>query len=121
MVNTAIKTHPTSNASAILPLVLVFLCGVSVGALAMSFREHKMRHDTAVLSSKDPRILNNITVERWKTELNLTDTQAKEIEEILDDFSKYYDNVLGDGNTRIMKILDPKQQAKFKQMLSERH
>lgn len=116
MVTTAAKTHPTSNASAILPLVLVFLCGVSVGALAMSFREHKMGH-APIVSTKD---LNTITVERWKTELNLSDAQAKEIVDILDDFSKYYDNVLGDGNTRIMRVLDPQQQAKFKQMLREK-
>jgi hypothetical protein len=115
---TATKTRPKSNASAILPLVLVFLCGVSVGALAMNIGIHKVIHPPAPLSRNAQ---NNITVERWKQELNLNDRQAVQIVEILDDFSKYYDNVLADGNTRIMQILDAKQQAKFQQMLKERH
>lgn len=116
---TATKTHPKSNASAILPLVLVFLCGVSVGALAMSLGVHKLFHEPPPsLSDKNP---NKITVDRWKKELNLNDGQAEQIIMILDDFSKYYDNVLADGNTRIMQILDTKQQAKFQQMLKERH
>jgi hypothetical protein len=116
---TATKTHPKSNVSAILPLVLVFLCGVSVGALAMSLGVHKWIHPLPPpLSDKSP---NKITVDRWKKELDLNDRQAEQINGILDDFSKYYDNVLADGNTRIIQILDPKQQAKFKQMLKERH
>ena len=115
----ATKTHPKSNASAILPLVLVFLCGVSVGALAMSLGVHKLIHPPPPpVSDKSP---NKITVDRWKKELNLTDPQAEQIIGILDDFSKYYDNVLADGNTRIMQILDANQQAKFQQMLKDRH
>lgn len=115
---TATKTHPKSNASAILPLVLVFLCGVSVGALVMSLGLHKVMHTQSPFT---PKLQNTITVERWKQDLNLNDKQAAQIVDILDDFSKYYDNVLADGNTRIMQILDPKQQAKFQQMLKERH
>lgn len=115
---TATKTSPKSNASAILPLVLVFLCGVSVGALVMSLGLHKVMHSPAAVSAKEP---NANTVARWKKELNLNDQQATQIEQILDDFSKYYDNVLADGNTRIMQILDSKQQAKFQQLLKERH
>jgi len=111
---TAIKTRPTSTASAILPLVLVFLCGVSVGALAMSLGLHKAMHPPASSSFHGQ---NSITVDRWKHELNLSDQQASQIVMILDDFSKYYDNVLADGNTRIMQVLDSKQQAKFQQML----
>jgi hypothetical protein len=113
---TTAKTHATSTASAILPLVLVFLCGVSVGALVMSMGLHKSLH----ASSSPLKTPSGITVERWKHELNLTDRQATEIVQILDDFSKYYDNVVADGNTRIMQILDAKQQAKFKQMLQDR-
>jgi hypothetical protein len=113
---TAAKTSSTRTASAILPLVLVFLCGVSVGALAMSLGLHKSLRPVSY-SSKTP---NKITAERWTKELNLSDQQAAEIVQILDDFSKYYDNVLADGNTRIMQILDAKQQAKFQKMLKDR-
>jgi uncharacterized membrane-anchored protein YhcB (DUF1043 family) len=115
---TATKSPIKSNASAILPLVLVFLCGVSIGALVMSLGLHKVIRAPAPLS---PKAQNTITVERWKQELSLNNQQAAQIVDVLDDFSKYYDNVLADGNTRIMQILDPKQQAKFQQMLKDRH
>jgi hypothetical protein len=114
---TATKTRPARPVSAILPLVLVFLCGVSVGALAMSLGLHKTIH----ASFFNPKTPNTITVDRWKDELQLNDQQATQIVQILDDFSKYYDNVLADGNTRIMQILDAKQQAKFQKMLKDRH
>ena len=113
---TATNTRPTNTASAILPLVLVFLCGVSVGALVMSMGMHKAIHP-AIYSPKTP---NTITVERWRKDLNLNDQQAAQIVQILDDFSKYYDNVLADGNTRIMQILNEKQQAQFQKMLKDR-
>jgi hypothetical protein len=111
---TATRPHSTT-ASAILPLVLVFLCGVSVGALGMSLGLHKALHADPLT----PHRQNVITVERWKHDLNLNSEQSEQIQQILDDFSKYYDNVLGDGNTRILQILDDKQKAKFKQMLKE--
>jgi hypothetical protein len=113
---TATRTHQKSNASAILPLVLVFLCGVSVGALVMNMGLHRTIHPAAY----SPKTPNHITVDRWKQELDLNDQQAARIVQILDDFSKYYDNVLADGNTRIMQILNEKQQAKFQQMLKDR-
>jgi uncharacterized membrane-anchored protein YhcB (DUF1043 family) len=113
---TATKPH-SSTASAILPLVLVFLCGVSVGALVMSLGLHKALHADA-LSAKTQ---NTITLERWKHELNLTSQQSAQIELILDDFSKYYDNVLADGKTRILQILDDNQKTKFQQILKDPH
>jgi len=117
---TATKPQTTSTASAILPLVLVFLCGVSVGALVMNMGLHRSLHGASTNAS--PKAPNTITVERWKHELNLTDKQVAQIVQILDDFSKYYDNVVADGNTRIMQVLDPKQQAEFQKMLAkDRH
>jgi uncharacterized membrane-anchored protein YhcB (DUF1043 family) len=114
MLTAAKPTTPT--ASAILPLVLVFLCGVSVGALVMSLGLHKSMHPTPVTGRQQ----NAVTLERWKRELNLTDDQSAKIEQILDDFSKYYDNVVADGSTRILQILDEKQKAKFQRMLKDR-
>jgi Spy/CpxP family protein refolding chaperone len=111
---TKIQSGP--SASAILPLVLVFLCGVTVGALTMNLSVHESLHRTLVPA--DTR--NAMTVERWKKELSLTDDQSKQIELILDDFSKYYDNVLADGNTRILQILNEQQRQKFQKILKER-
>jgi len=103
-------------AAAMLPLLLVFLCGITVGALAMSFFHntlHKPRTVTAVES------WNKETVLKWKKELNLREGQQRELETTLDDFAKYYDNVLADGKTRIMGILDDEQKRKFEHMLLE--
>jgi uncharacterized membrane-anchored protein YhcB (DUF1043 family) len=113
---TATRIQTAHTASAILPLVLVFLCGVTVGALAMSLGVHSKLHANQMTAAGR----NTITLERWKRELNLTDAQSAQIEQMLDDFSKYYDNVLADGNTRILQILDDKQKLKFQQMVKER-
>jgi hypothetical protein len=60
-----------------------------------------------------------MSVTEWKQELNLSDQQTVQLTSILDDFSHYYDNVLADGNSRIMQILNPEQRRKYEQMLRE--
>ena len=111
---TVAKTQvPSAASSAILPLILVFLCGVTVGALTMSLGIHRTLHRIPTWSESS----KPVTLERWKKELNLTDEQTRQMETILDDFSKYYDNVLADGNTRILQILNDEQKKKFEQML----
>ena len=61
-----------------------------------------------------------------KKDLDLTPDQAQQIEALLDDLAKYYDNLQGqmddfrqDGKERIMKILTPEQQKKFSHILNE--
>ncbi len=63
----------------------------------------------------------HMELEKWKRELNLSDTQTQQLEVILDDFSKYYDNVLADGKTRVLQLLDDNQKRKFEQMLKNSH
>ena len=60
-----------------------------------------------------------MSVTEWKQQLNLTDEQTTQLTSVLDDFSRYYDNVMADGNTRIVQILNPEQRAKFEQMLRD--
>jgi len=60
-----------------------------------------------------------MSVREWKDELNLTDDQTRRLTSILDDFSRYYNNLLADGNTRIIQILDADQKKKFDQMMAE--
>jgi uncharacterized membrane-anchored protein YhcB (DUF1043 family) len=103
-------------AAAMLPLLLVFLCGVTVGALAMSLGLHRTLHRQPSAWTENGK---PIALARWKQELDLNDNQTKELETILDDFSKYYDNVLADGNTRILQILDEKQKVRFERMLRD--
>jgi hypothetical protein len=110
---TAAKNQTTSAASAALPVILVFLCGVSVGALGMSLGLHRWMHPDLYAPKKE------ITLNRWKHELDLNSRQTEQLELILDDFSKLYDNVVADGNTRILQILDERQKQKFEKMLKE--
>lgn len=99
---------------AIISFVLVFLCGVAVGAVVMSLSGHASLHGappaTAGLS---------MSVPEWRQRLDLTDLQTEQLKSILDDFSHYYDNVLADGNSRIMQILNDDQRRKFQRMLED--
>jgi Spy/CpxP family protein refolding chaperone len=103
-----------SNRIAVVTLLLVFLGGAATGAVVMRWREHQM-HLPAPAVSRLP-----FTVDDWKKKLDLTEDQTRQITSILDDFSLLYDNVLADGNTRIMQVLNPEQKQRFQQMLSER-
>jgi hypothetical protein len=97
---------------AILSFVLVFFCGMVMGAVVMSLSGHATLHGSPPLASG-----LSMSVREWKEELNLTDQQTDQLTSILDDFSHYYDYVLADGNSRIMQILNPEQRRKYEQML----
>jgi hypothetical protein len=97
---------------AILSFVLVFFCGMVMGAVVMSFSGHASLHGAPPLATG-----LSMSVREWKDELNLTDQQTVQLTSILDDFSHYYDDVLADGNSRIMQILNPEQRRKYEQML----
>ena len=84
----------------------------------MSVSGHAGMHDAH--ASAPPATGFSMSVNDWKTQLNLTDEQTVQLTSILDDFSRYYDNVLADGNSRIMQILNPDQRRKFEQMLRDR-
>ena len=60
-----------------------------------------------------------MSVTEMKNGLNLTDDQTRQLTSILDDFSHYYDNLLADGNSRILQILDPDQKKRFNQMIQQ--
>jgi hypothetical protein len=111
----ATATLPRPNEKiAILSFLLVFLCGAVVGAVVMSFSGHARLHGAPPVATG-----LSMSVREWKEELNLTDQQTVQLTSILDDFSHYYDNVLADGNSRIMQILNPEQRGKFERMLRE--
>ena len=99
---------------AILSLVLVFLCGAVMGAVVMSFSGHARLHGTPPVATG-----LSMSVTEWKDQLNLSDQQTEQLKSILDDFSHYYDNVLADGNSRIMQILNPEQKTRFERMLQQ--
>lgn len=103
---------------AIVSFVLVFLCGAVLGAMIMSVSGHAGLHDAH--GAQPPAAGFSMSVNDWKTQLNLSEEQTVQLTSILDDFSRYYDNVLADGNSRIMQILNPDQRRRFEQMLRDR-
>jgi Spy/CpxP family protein refolding chaperone len=112
--STVTLPRPAERA-AIFSFLLVFLCGVVAGALVMSLAKTAGGHGNPPVSSG----LSPMSVTEMKDNLNLTEDQTRQLTSILDDFSHYYDNLLADGNSRILQILDPEQQERFHQMLQQ--
>lgn len=113
MASTAALPRPAER-TAIVTLLLVFLCGMVAGAVVMSVSGHASLHRTRAVPSG-----YSLSVDEWKSTLDLTDEQTAELTSILDDFARYYDNVLADGNSRILQILKPAQRIKFEQMIRD--
>jgi len=115
------------NPKVISTLVVVFLAGAAVGALAMQLGLHEKLHRTAAAASKPvPPAAKDAVLQRFKTELNLSPAQTQQISSILDDYRHYYqslqdqlDDVRALGKTRIVQILDDSQRQKFDKMMSE--
>ena len=63
--------------------------------------------------------LSPVSVTEMKDGLNLSDDQTRQLTSILDDFSHYYDNLLADGKSRILQILNPDQKKLFEQLLQQ--
>jgi hypothetical protein len=98
-------------------LSIVFLCGAFAGAVAMNLGAHRSLHRTTSSFTDAGRAAFLVKI---KKDLNLTPSQTEQIESILDDFSTYYRNVMSDGKSRILQILNEDQRRKFEQILQER-
>lgn len=96
-------------------LVLVFLCGAVVGALAFNLGVHKSLHRAAFWTDAGKAVY----LERITRELDLTPAQTEQMASILDDFAKYYRTVLSDGKSRILQILNDQQKHKLEKLLQE--
>jgi hypothetical protein len=103
------------RAAGISTLLLVFLCGLVLGALAFNLGVHKRMHREPFWSASG----KDAAVAHVKKELDLTPAQVEQMETILDDFAKYYTTVLSDGKSRILQILNDDQKKKFEKMLAE--
>ena len=103
------------RAAGISTLLLVFLSGIVLGALAFNLGAHKRLHRDAFWSAAG----KEAAVARVKKELDLTPIQVDQMATILDDFAKYYTTVLYDGKFRILQILNDEQKKKFEKMLAE--
>lgn len=101
-----------SRASCAITIALVFFAGAVAGAIARDYARLHTR--TAPFYTEAGK---EISLKKWRRELNLSTQQTQEIERILDDFGMYYRNVVGEGRARILKILDENQRKKFDQLL----
>ena len=72
-----------------------------------------------MIRQRAPKPLS-ISLGEWK-QLDLTEEQKRQITSILDDFSHFYDNLLADGNTRVLRILTPEQRVKFDKLKERKH
>ena len=103
------------RAAGISTLILVFLCGTVVGALAFTLGAHKPMHREPFWSVSGKAI----ALERITRELELTPAQVEQMQSVLDDFAQYYRTVLSDGKSRILHILNDSQKKKFERMLQD--
>ena len=100
---------------AIISLVLVFLCGAVAGALVMRWTER-----AGFVQNQHTQTALPASADEWRRQLDLTDAQTRQLDSILDDFGRYYDNLLADGQTRIRQILNDEQRKKFNRMIEGR-
>ncbi len=110
--STATLPRPAEK-TAIVSLILVFLCGGTLGAVAMSFihpRVHSPRQTEPIGLT--------VSVAEWKSQLDLSDEQARQLTSILSDFGHYYDNLLADGNSRVMQVLTPEQRVRYEKLIA---
>jgi Spy/CpxP family protein refolding chaperone len=99
----------------VVTLALVFLCGVSAGALAMNLGVHKVMHQPA-FDTPEGKVRY---FERMQKQLDLTPAQSEQMQSVLNDFWQYYRSVLSDSKSRVEQILTPAQREKFERMLQE--
>jgi hypothetical protein len=117
------------NPKVIGTLLVVFLAGAAVGALAMQMGLHdRLRRVVSAASPAPVRkpSTNDALVQRFKTDLNLSSSQTDDIAMVLDDYRHYYqnlqdqlDDVRATGKSRILQILNPEQRAKFERMMGD--
>lgn len=114
-------TAASKNPKVISTLVLVFLAGIAVGALGMQIGLHEKLHRTVSAASKPND--NDALVQRFKTQLHLTDPQTKQIADVLAEYRPYYralqdqyDDLRSTGRSRIMEVLTEEQRTQFEKM-----
>ena len=114
---------PWQNPRIVSILMIVFLAGAATGALSMQFGLHGKLHRSSTSASPPTR---DAVLNRFRTELGLTQPQTEKLALVLDDYSHYYQSVqdqLEDmratGKNQIMAILDPEQRQKFEKMMNE--
>jgi len=97
-------------------LVLVFLSGAVVGALALDLGGVHNRQRPLTFDSPQAKALY---FDHMQKELNLTPAQTEQVQSVLNDFWQYYRTVLSDGKQRVEQLLDEEQRKKFERLLQQ--
>ncbi|MCX6622338.1 MAG: hypothetical protein NTY38_14965 [Acidobacteria bacterium] len=104
-------------------LLLVFLLGATCGALTMRFGLHQILHRAGPAWREGGK---EISLQRFRKELDLSEAQAEQMEIVLDDFMTYYqtlqaqmDDVRATGKTRILRILNEQQKRRFDKIMTD--
>ena len=117
--------HPTwQNPRILTILLLVFLCGATAGAVAIRYGfSRSYRRDLTYWTQDGGK---EISIERFRRELNLSAEQSRQMEAVLNDFVMYYqtlqeqmNEVRASGKTRILQLLDDDQKQKFLRMIDQ--
>jgi hypothetical protein len=119
-----------ANSRIVLTLTGVFLAGLGSGMLAMRFGLHDALHTAVAPIPQPPN--QDVVLERFRTELNLSADQTSKLAAVLADYQHYYqavqeqieemrlrdqiDDLRATGKSKILEILNPDQRAKFEKM-----
>jgi hypothetical protein len=112
---TLVAPGKSAKTTLCISFALIFLCGAVSGALLVNWSNHATHIGR---ESTKGHFGSRFELEHLRKELDLTEEQTRQLSMILDDVAKYYDNVLSDGQTRVMQMLDDRQKTKFQQMLA---
>ncbi len=114
---------PWQNPRVVSTLMMVFLAGAVSGALWMQLGLHDKLHRTAV---SNPAPTRETVLQRFNSELGLSQDQSKKIANVLEDYTQYYqslqdqlDDVRATGRTQILQILNPDQRDKFEKIMND--
>ena len=109
---------PWQNPRVLYTLICVFLSGALFGALAMRYTASPPERPRGGAYWREGG--REVSLQKFKSELDLTPDQAKEIETVLDDFVMFtqtlqaqMDDVRATGKQRILRILREDQRKKF--------
>jgi hypothetical protein len=115
---------PWQNARVLSTLMLVFLAGAASGALWMQLGLHEKLH--RAVSTPSPAPTRDVLLQRFNTELGLSQDQSHKIANVLADYSQYYqslqdqlDDVRATGRTQILQILNPDQRDRFEKIMND--
>lgn len=116
----------TTRSRTSLYLALVFLSGLVAGALVMNLGEHRWIHRGALAGAPDWGGARNHLLEQIKQELVLTPEQSRQMEAILDDTMREFEDLhtrahrcRQEARERIRSILDEKQRLKFEEAMNK--